>query len=122
MRVIIAGSRGCTEPSLVDTAVRASGFLVESIVCGDARGIDAFALQYAIDHDIPVRVFEAKWHDFGPGAGYLRNVEMANHADALVAIWDGDSPGTEHMIAIAKKHQMPTYIFIYANQQTLEVD
>ena len=29
---------------------------------------------------------------------------MAENADALVAFWDGNSPGTRHMIETAKAH------------------
>jgi len=43
------------------------------------------------------------WKRHGKKAGILRNVEMAQNADALLAIWDGKSPGTKHMIAEATR-------------------
>ena len=41
----------------------------------------------------------------GKKAGYLRNVDMAEYADALVAFWDGKSKGTGHMIDIVLKRR-----------------
>lgn len=40
----------------------------------------------------------------GKKAGYLRNCQMAENADALVAFWDGNSPRTRHMIETARAH------------------
>ena len=31
-------------------------------------------------------------------AGFKRNMKMAEYADVLLAIWDGESKGTKHMI------------------------
>ena len=39
------------------------------------------------------------WDVDGRRAGFVRNEEMAQVADGLVAFWDGASPGTGHMIA-----------------------
>ena len=43
------------------------------------------------------------WDKYGKSAGYIRNTEMAEAGDILVAFWDGKSKGTEHMINIMKK-------------------
>ena len=39
-------------------------------------------------------------------AGYIRNKEMAQNADALVAFWDGESRGTKSMIDLAKEYDL----------------
>jgi hypothetical protein len=39
----------------------------------------------------------------GKSAGYIRNDEMAQYADMLIAFWDGTSKGTKHMIDLANK-------------------
>lgn len=36
----------------------------------------------------------------------IRNREMAQNADALVAFWDGESRGTESMIDLAKEYDL----------------
>ena len=41
---------------------------------------------------------------------------MAEFADALIAIWDGKSRGTKHMMDIAKNKELNLRIVKYANQ------
>src|SRR5690242_15034090 len=98
MRVIIAGSRDIKDVSLVAQAVERSGFNVTEVVEGGARGVDTLAFGWAQLQKIPVKPFPANWKRYGRQAGILRNIEMADYADALIAIWDGKSRGTRHMI------------------------
>jgi hypothetical protein len=44
------------------------------------------------------------------GAGPIRNAQMANVAEALIAIWDGNSVGTLNMITVAKKLGLKTHV------------
>lgn len=37
---------------------------------------------------------------------------MAKQADALVAVWDGESRGTKHMIDIARKEGLEVYVHL----------
>ena len=50
--------------------------------------------------------FPADWERHGKAAGYIRNREMAQNADALVAFWDGESRGTKSMIDLAKEYDL----------------
>lgn len=127
MRVIIAGSRdlGC-DIMAVGRAVEASQFEITQVVCGEAPGIDTAGKKWAQAHKIPVVSFPAKWDDLTvPGAiikkrvdgtkynlkaGYDRNIEMAKHADALIAIQKNHSGGTQHMINTAKKLNLKIYV------------
>ena len=47
---------------------------------------------------------------YGKRAGVRRNEEMADMADALIAIWDGSSPGTKHMIEVARRRGLKIYV------------
>ena len=76
------------------------------IVCGKARGADSLGEQYAKERGIPVRYFPADWRTLGQSAGYQRNTQMAQYADALVAFWDGRSKGTKHMIDTAQRFKL----------------
>jgi len=109
MRVIIAGSREIKDASLVERAIAESGFVITEVVEGGARGVDTLAFDWAHRRGIPVKVFVPDW-SIGRQAGILRNVEMADYADAVIAIWNGKSRGTEHMINVAHKRQMPLYV------------
>jgi tRNA-splicing ligase RtcB len=102
MKLVIFGSRGITDIAEVERAVAASGVLpqVTEIISGGAKGVDTLAQQYAEQCGIPFRLFPPDWEKHGNSAGARRNEEMAAHADFGVAVWDGKSRGTEHMIGL----------------------
>jgi hypothetical protein len=81
------------------------------VVSGCARGVDRNGEAYAAKHGIPVALFPADWANLGKKAGMVRNCEMADYADALIAIWDGKSSGTKHMIDTAKSKGLKVYVF-----------
>lgn len=54
-------------------------------------------------YKIPVKRFISDWDTLGKRAGYVRNLEMVEYADALLVFWDGQSRCTEHVINIAKQ-------------------
>lgn len=116
MKVIIAGSRTITDYKDVEDAIKASGFNVTEVVSGMAQGVDRLGIEYAkIHNDIPVAEFPAAWKVDGQinkNAGRERNLKMAIYADALVAIWDGESNGTKHMIEAMKKINKPASVLI----------
>ena len=39
---------------------------------------------------------------------------MGEHADALIAFWDGKSKGTAHMIKTMKMNKKPYWIYTYS--------
>lgn len=59
--------------------------------------------RYAKERGYAVSEHPADWDRYGKSAGYIRNKEMAEEADALMAFWDGKSRGTMHMINLAKE-------------------
>lgn len=112
MKVIIAGSRGITSQSIVEEAMEEAGFpVVTEVVSGTARGVDRLGEAWAEMRDIPVKRFPADWDRYGKSAGYRRNQDMAKYADALVAVWDGESKGTGHMIDIMRAAGKRVFIF-----------
>lgn len=106
MKVIIAGSRSIKDYLIVKQAIKSSGFIITEIVSGTAQGVDRLGESWAFQNGILVKRFFPDWDKYGRSAGYRRNVEMAEYADALIAIWDGKSRGTKHMIDIANKNNL----------------
>jgi hypothetical protein len=105
-RVIVAGSRSFTDYDLLrehmDKLLMFAAMKDNiQIVCGGARGADSLGEQYAKERGYDIAYFPADWDAHGKSAGYKRNAQMADNADALVAFWDGQSPGTKSMIALA---------------------
>ena len=83
------------------------------IISGCARGADTLGLRYASENTFDVEEYPADWNKYGKKAGYMRNVEMAENADALIAFWDGKSKGTKHMIDIATERNLPIRVIRY---------
>lgn len=79
---------------------------------GCARGVDRDGEYYAKCNNIPVKHFIPQWDVYGKAAGMVRNHEMALYADALIAVWDGKSRGTQHMILDMQKTGKPVHIYI----------
>lgn len=104
-RVIIAGSRGFDNYDLLCAYAdyKLSKITDEiEIVSGGAKGADQLGERYAKERGYSLRVFPAEWDIYGKRAGYLRNVKMAEYADALLVFWDGESRGTKNMIYEAR--------------------
>lgn len=109
MRTIIAGSRNCIDKGQLLATLATCGWTPSVIISGAARGADRFGEIWAIENNIPCERFPADWERYGKTAGYRRNEQMVNNAEALIALWDGKSRGTKHMIDIAQKKGMQTY-------------
>lgn len=110
MKVIVAGSRGLW-PFHTRAACNSSPFDITEVVCGGANGPDTDGRVWAQQKNIPVKMFPAEWDKYGKWAGFKRNKEMANYADALIAVWDGSSLGTKHMIDVMKQLRKPVYVY-----------
>jgi hypothetical protein len=110
MRVIIAGSRGINDYIMVCHAVQRSGFSISRVLSGMAGGADTLAIRYATENGLPLDPYPAQWGKWGRSAGYKRNVQMALNADALLAVWDGRSRGTQHMIQVAKARGLQVFV------------
>ncbi|HMA37544.1 MAG TPA: SLOG family protein [Chloroflexia bacterium] len=122
MKTIIAGSRTLHGVELVEEAVRRSGFTVGTVISGTASGIDRAGEAWAEQHNIPVVRRPANWDRFGKSAGYRRNEQMAQIADAAIVITMGDaaaSPGAHHMIDIARKRGLKLFVYRPANPPAL---
>lgn len=111
MKVIIAGSRGIVDYTTLELAIANAGFPITEVVSGTARGVDQLGELWAKRNNIPVKQFPADWNGkYGKNAGMIRNNQMADYAEALIALWDGKSRGTLQMIQRAKLLKLPTYV------------
>lgn len=113
MKTIIAGSRDGFTYNDVVKAVADSGFVMDitEVVSGGARGVDRFGETWAAYNDVPVKQFIPDWDGLGKKAGHVRNREMGDYADALIALWDGDSKGTAGMIDYAQKKGLKVFVY-----------
>lgn len=109
MKTIIAGWRDYHDPDLILQAVSQIDWRITEVVCGEGPGTDQLGKQWALDNGIPVTSFPANWK-LGRGAGPIRNQQMADYADALIAIPHPNSKGTKDMIKRAAANGLRIFI------------
>ena len=115
IKVIIAGGRDFIDQVHLNKACDSmlKGKPNIEIVSGGAFGADKMGEIYAKDNGYTFKVFKADWNTHGKSAGFIRNKQMSDYADALIAFWDGNSSGTLNMIETAKKKGMPVKVVGY---------
>lgn len=111
MKTIIAGLRDCYDYRALLTLVGRADFPITEVVSGRANGVDKIGEKWARENSVPVKEFPADWAMFGKLAGPIRNRQMADYAEALLAIWDGKSKGTGNMIQEAQKRRLKVLIY-----------
>lgn len=114
MKLIIAGSRtlsphrGLITEALISFGHQPLG--VTEVVSGGARGVDASGESWAKVFARPIRYFLPDWSAHGKkSAGPIRNAEMAEYADALLLIWNGQSKGSANMKQQMERRKKPVY-------------
>lgn len=96
MKLIIAESRNFNDYALLDQSIAELNVEITEVVCGGAGSLGEL---WALAHQIPVKYFPAQWELYGNAAEPIRNAEMAEYGDYLLAFWDGKSRGTKHIIS-----------------------
>ena len=107
MKVAVVGSRGLK--------VNIGAYLPDKttqIITGGAKGIDTLAERYAKENGIPVCILKPEYRLLGAAAPLVRNEQIVDKADMVVAIWDGVSRGTRHAIAHAEKTNKPVKVYV----------
>ena len=105
MKVVVAGGRDFV-PTMEDRMwlwEELTTLQCTEVVSGTARGADKFGEDVAKEMGLPVKRFPADWTTFGKGAGFKRNEEMANYADAVILFPGGN--GTKHMKRMAETYK-----------------
>lgn len=100
MRVAVIGSRTFSDYNLMKEAL--SEIFITQIVSGGANGADKLAERYAKENDIPTKIYLPDWNKHGISAGFIRNTDIINDAEYVVAFWNGKSKGTLDSINKAK--------------------
>ena len=107
MKIAIVGSRNVT---VADIGRYVSN--VDEIVSGGAAGVDSYAAEYAKEHGIKLTVFLPQYDRYGRAAPIVRNKEIVDYSDKIIAFWNGSSKGTLSTIKYAKKVGKPCEIVI----------
>jgi len=80
---------------------------ITEVVSGRATGVDRVGEIWASHRGIPIKFFPAEWSKHGKAAGPIRNRQMGEYANNLLAFWDKISTGTKNMIETMKELEKP---------------
>ncbi len=108
MKVAVIGSRNISVNNL-------ENYLPEEtaeIVSGGARGVDTSAREYAQKSGLKLTEFLPDYEKYGKRAPLLRNDQIIDYADMVLAFWDGKSRGTAYVIDHCRKKNKKVEVHI----------
>lgn len=101
MRVAVIGSRTFNDYDEVKSVL--STLKITLLISGGAKGADSLGEKYAKENNIETKIFYPDWSKHGKKAGFLRNSDIINEAELIIAFWDKTSKGTKDSIDKALK-------------------
>ncbi len=107
MKVAVIGSRGLA----IDDLGKYLPPDTTEIVSGGARGVDTSARIYARQHGIKLTEFLPDYTTHGRQAPLIRNIDIIEYSDMVLAFWDGVSNGTAFVINNCRKRNVPVKVF-----------
>jgi hypothetical protein len=111
VKLIIAGSRTLEPTTDFISSLLLHPEKVTRVVSGGAKGVDRAGEAWAESQGLPYVRFVPGWGlHHKTYAAFVRNHDMAFYADALLAIWDGHSKGTAHMIQAMRDLNKPVKV------------
>jgi hypothetical protein len=105
MKLAVIGSRNFNNKQCLFDCLNQfnTQFPITEIISGGAKGADSLGFDWAISNNIPTKIFKPDWAKYGKGAGFIRNKDIINNSEYVIAFWDGNSKGTKNSIELAKK-------------------
>lgn len=117
----VVGSRSVTSYNLVKSIL--SRYSISRIVSGGAKGVDLLSEKYSAEVGLPTpHIFKPDWDKFGKSAGFIRNKDIVDNADFVIAIWDGESKGTVHSIEYSFATNKPIDVWLVQNNQANKME
>ena len=75
-------------------------------------GVDRCAAEYAKENGIKLTELVPQYEQYGRAAPIVRNKEIVDYSDKIIAFWNGKSKGTLSVIKYAQKTGKPCEIII----------
>src|SRR5215472_9882642 len=101
--VLVCGSRGWTDFESIRNRLAAFVEHHTTVFHGGAAGADRHVSAACVELSLDCYVFPARYDLHGKAAPHVRNDQMLDHADRVIAFWDGESRGTKSVIDKARK-------------------
>ncbi len=116
MKVAIIGSRNINqndyEKLLPHIPIGAS-----QIISGGATGADELAVRYAEENNLKLVTFTPEYEKFGKSATLKRNIQIIEYSDYVIALWDGHSRGTAHVIVNCIEIRVPVKVVLIKGEE-----
>lgn len=121
--IVITGSRSITDKVFIEQAMLMASeelALVHQLelnnintrfILGGAVGVDRLVQDFVEKQNFETEIILPDWNLHGRSAGFKRNIIMADKANICIAIWDGKSNGTKHMIDYCQKKPILTLVY-----------
>ena len=106
MKIAVIGSRSLQVKNFEDYIPKEC----EEIVSGGATGVDSCVEDFAREHSIKLTLFLPMYEKYGRAAPIVRNKQIVEYADLVIAFWDGISKGTLSVIKYCEKIGKPCKI------------
>lgn len=111
LKVAVIGSRGANSYTY-DFILRQLPAGCSEIVSGGAGGVDFYAKKAARHLGIKYTCCRPNYTRFGRAAPLVRNNDIVDRADYVLAFWNGQSKGTRHALLLCIKKHKPFRIFL----------
>ncbi|MBC8110279.1 MAG: DUF2493 domain-containing protein [Verrucomicrobia bacterium] len=101
MKLAVSGSRTIlVSQALLDFL---NEWQPETVITGGAVGVDVLAEKWATENSKKLLIKKPEYSKYGKTAPMVRNSAIVKECDALIAVWDGKSKGTQATIKMAKR-------------------
>ncbi|MBC8569238.1 DUF2493 domain-containing protein [Zongyangia hominis] len=106
MKVAIVGSRSLNTLGIEEILPYVPQGASE-IISGGAKGVDTLGQKLAQELGLKFTCFAPDYERYGKRAPIVRNEQIVDYADYVLAFWDAKSPGTRSTILCCiKKHRL----------------
>lgn len=113
MKLAIIGSRSFSDYKLLKDHVINNFPDVRIIISGGAKGADQLGEKLAKELCLSTEIYFPEWKKYGRSAAPIRNEIIVKNSDAIIAFWDGASPGTKNSIKICRRIKKKLVVFTY---------
>ena len=118
MKVAIVGTRTLTVGNLEKYLPEG----VTEIISGGAKGIDTCAREYAIQNGLKLTEYLPNYKRYGKGATHVRNADIVENSEIVLAFWDGRSRGTLETIKMCRAKGRECRIYLLTGDGYLRFD
>jgi len=115
MKLSVLGSRSINDWKLVNSLLRKEVVEGTVVLGGSAKGVDTLVKEWCLENEVDFIEF-LPYHmidknvDFTTKYFFLRNKQLVDNADKVLAIWDEETKDTEYAIKYAQKKNIPVLV------------